>query len=528
MHPGRKTTHGALAAGDHRTVEAGRHALREGGNAVDAALAAGLTAQVVEPFLTSLGGGGVAIVRSGEDGQIRAHDFFGAVPGEGRSSAEPPPMTSVPVDYGVEVQTFHVGPASVAVPGIPAGFADLHERYGTLPWEVLAAPAIDLARKGFRAGGNLPVTAGLIAEVLRQDPKVAALYVPGDEPIADGTPLRMPDLADTLDLFAREGAAPFYRGEIARELLRFAGGDRGLLTEQDLRGYEAMTRIPLRWPYRDAIAHLSPPPGAGGALVAYALAVLERATPPIDAMTPDVLLLLARVMRAADSVRNARFFRELDDPAYLSELLSLHSIERGCASLAQDAGAPSPDGGVRSTTQISTVDREGWVVSYTSSNGESCGWMLPGTGMLINNFMGEDDLRGPGGDRRSPGSRIRTMMTPTVLQLGDGSFAALGSGGANRIRSAMMQGIVHMTDRGRTPAEAVLHPRIHFEDGICRIEMPGFEQGEDDYLEQHLGEVTRYPDTHMYFGGLHMARLRADGTFDGAGDPRRGGSYGAT
>ena len=521
----RAPTHGAIAAGDHRTAEAGLYALRQGGNAVDAALAAGLTASVVEPIFTGFGGGGVAVVRSGRDGGIRAHDFFATAPGLRRRGPAAPPMTAVPVDYGVEVQTFHVGAAAVSVPGIAAGYEDLHRRYGALPLEVIAEPAVDLARNGFRVGGNLPVTANLIRAVLEQDPALGALYMPDGAVVSDGVVLHRHDLADTLERFAAEGARPFYQGDLADSMLSFAGGPAGQLTEADLLAYRAETREPLQCAYRDSVAFMSPPPGAGGALLAYAFGLLQRAVGPVGGMTSDALLLFARIMGAADDRRDSRFFAQLDSASFLDEVLSEANLAAVAAALAGEPGAGPPDRTVGSTTQISVADENGWVVSYTSSNGETCGWMLPGTGVLLNNFLGEEDLQGPDGTGRAPGQRIRTMMTPTILQLADGSFAALGSGGANRIRSAVMQGIVHLVDRGVSPREAVLHPRIHFEEGTCRIEMPGFDAGEDADLEQHLGPIVRYPELHMYFGGLHVVCLHPDGSFDGAGDPRRSGHY---
>ncbi len=521
-------TRGAVAAGDERTAEAGLYALRSGGNAVDAAVAAALTAFVVEPGLTSPAGGGVALVRSGDDGRVRAHDFFATVPGLARPTGDVPPMVPLPVDYGAEVQIFHVGPASVGVPGMPAGLEHLHRRYGVLPSSVLAEPALHHARQGFVVAGNLPVTTSLIAELLAQDPVVAALFLPGGEIIAEGAFLRMPELGDTLELFAREGARPFYTGDVARALLDFAGEGRGRLTAADLAAYEVFERDPVRCGYRGATAHLNPPPGAGGVLLAFALGLLQRARPAIERLDASTALLLTRIMAAADGARDAAFFDGLDDPAFVAELLSGARLDRIAATLAATQPDTPRDPSAGSTTQISAADEQGWVVSMTSSNGESCGWMLPGTGVLLNNFLGEEDLQGPAGTARAPGERIRTMMTPTILVEEDGTVAALGSGGANRIRSAVMQGIVHLVDRGCPPAEAVDHARIHHEHGVCRVELPGLAPGLDDHLERHLGPVTRYSDLHMYFGGLHVVRLHPDGSFDGAGDPRRSGVYRCT
>ncbi len=521
-------TRGAVAAGDPRSVAAGLNALRNGGNAVDALLAAGLTAAVVETFLTGLGGGGVALVRSADDGVVRAHDFFATVPGLGRGDRPVPATTPVEVDYGVEVQVFHGGPASVAVPGIPAGFADLHRRYGRLPMEALVEPALHHARRGFEVDGSMTVVCELIAGVISLDPAIRAMFLPGGEVVARGTTLRLPELGDTLELFAREGARPFYEGEVAGAMLAFAGGDRGPLTAQDLRAYRARRREPLVRAYRDGELFLNPPPGAAGALLAHAFGVLQDALPSIERFDGPTLLRLARVMAAADGVRDAEFFHRLDEPAWLEALLDPERLRATAARLAR-LPATAADDGVGSTTHVSAVDADGWVAAYTSSNGETCGWMLPGTGVMLNNFLGEEDLQGPDGASRAPGQRVRTMMAPTLLRQADGSWAAMGTGGANRIRSAVLQGVIHLVDRGVDPAEAVEHGRIHHEGGVCRVELAGgLDEALAVELEEALGTVIRYSDRHMYFGGLHLARLRPDGSFDGAGDPRRAGAFGCS
>lgn len=523
----RRPTHGAVAAGDPRTVEAGLFALREGGNAVDAALASQLCAVVVEPLLTSFGGGGVALVRDGRDGRIRAHDFFGAHPGYGRPDGPPPPTRPVEVDYGVEQQIFHIGPGAVAVPGLPAGIEELHRRYGTLPLTALVEPAIHHARTGIEVGENLVVALRLINRLLRGDEEVARRYLPGGEILSPGDRLHQPDLGDTLERFAREGADLFYRGDLARALVDFAGGDAGQVTLDDLARYRCEERTPVRGAYRDARFWTVPPPAAGGILLAYSLGVLDRLASPASRPGGEGLVQLARVMAAADAVRDRRFHEQLDDPAYQTDLLGDGGLARGIAAVGQSppAGGPSGDP-VGSTTHLGTADRDGWMVTVTSSNGETCGHLLPGAGVLLNNFLGEEDLQGPADLVPGVGSRIRTMMTPTLVRLADGTRVGLGSGGANRIRSALLQGIVHLVDGGADLATAVTHPRIHFEGGVCRVELPGMLAGELEHLERALGRLTRYDDLHMYFGGLHAVALRSDGGFGGAGDPRRGGSYG--
>ena len=494
---------------------------------MDAAVAALLCATVVEPLLTSLGGGGVALVRDGRDGAVRAHDFFGVHPGRNRPEGPIPPMKPVPVDYGVEQQIFHIGSASVAVPGLPAGIDHLHRRYGTLPLTVLAEPAVHHARAGAAVGRNLQTALTVIGNLLRDDPEVARRYFPDGTILEVGATLRQPDLGDTVERFAREGADLFYRGDLAREMVAFAGGAAGQLTMDDLAGYRCQERSPILGSFRDARFATVPPPAAGGALLAYALGILHRIGPLGTEVTGRALVQLARVMSAADAVRDDRFHLELDDHAFLAGLLDDDNLARGAAQAVKAAAATAPVGDpVGSTTHLSAVDGDGWMVTVTSSNGETCGYLLPGTGVLLNNFLGEEDLQGPADEIPAPGSRIRTMMTPTLVHVADGPYVALGSGGANRIRSALLQGIVHLVDWGSSLADAVTHSRIHLEDGICRVEEPGMDPAALNHLQQHVGELTRYDQPHMYFGGLHAVALRPDGTFDGAGDPRRGGSYG--
>ncbi len=516
-------TRGAVAAGDHRTLEAGLRALRLGGNAVDAAVAAGLTALVVEPLLTGFGGGGVALVRD-PAGRVTVLDFFAAVPGLQRAAAGRPAMVAVPVDYGAEQQTFHIGRGSIAVPGVPAGLEALQRRFGRLPLAQLAEPAVGYARDGFAAGPNLRVAAELLTHLLQTDPEASALYFPGGELVPDGATLRHHGLAETIEGFAREGAARFYTGELGRRLLDYAGGEHGWLTGPDLEAYAVVERPPLDSAYRGATLRTNPPPAAGGALLAYALGVLERASGPLEALGGDELVRIARSMAVADAAREA-LHDELDDPAAVARLLGEDGLRRGARALAAGASGAA-DAGPGHTTHLSTADAEGWMVSYTSSNGETCARLLPGSGVLLNNFLGEEDLQSPTGAARAPGERIRTMMTPSLLQLPDGSAVVFGSGGANRIRGALLQTTLHLVDRGLPLREAVVHPRLHHEGGICRVEVASGLAEHVPALEAALGPVVRFEDLHMYFGGVHAVRRTPDGRFEGAGDPRRGGAYG--
>src|SRR6185312_10590807 len=260
----RRAEHGVVAAGHPLTAEAGARVLREGGNAVDAAIAAMLTSFVAESLLTGLGAGGYMLVAGpGRDPVLL--DFFVAAPtrlGDG-SEAE---LSAVAVDFGDAEQVFYVGPASCGVYGIPAGVCAAAERWGTIPLAELVAPAARLAREGVPLNHAQAYVALILADLLTSTPQCAGLWAPGGRILGEGEVARNPDLAQALELLGREGAEPFYRGEVAATVARWLGERGGSLSSSDLAAYEALAREPVRIGYRDREILTNPPPSAGGIL----------------------------------------------------------------------------------------------------------------------------------------------------------------------------------------------------------------------------------------------------------------------
>jgi gamma-glutamyltranspeptidase/glutathione hydrolase len=482
-----------IAAGHPLTAEAGARVLREGGNAVDAAVAAVLVSAVAEPLLTGLGAGGYLLV-AGAGQRPMVLDFFVAAPGRDADRLSRAPLEAVDVDFGDAVQVFNVGPASVGVPGVPAGVATALDRWGTASLADLAGPAAALAREGVRLNAEQAYIAFILGPIVRSTPEAEALWAPGGKLLGDGDVFRNEELADSLERLGREGAAPFYDGPIGHALSDYVVERGGLLTRSDLAAYEVVPRAPARVPYRDRQVLTNPPPSAGGVLLAYALARLDREAP-----SPPHLRHVLDAMVAAQAERTTEFTARLDETGFLHRFLGSR---------------------LGATTHISVLDADGMAASVTCTNGEGSGVLVPGTGIHLNNIMGEEDLSPIGFHRDPPGRHMPSMMAPTVV-LNDGEVElVLGSAGSNRIRSALLQTIVGAVDHGLDARAAVDAPRLHVEAGHLYIE-PGVPI-ED--LDQMRYDLVRFRSRNVFFGGVQAIRRDpGTGEVSGAGDPRRGG-----
>ncbi len=485
---------GVVAAGHPLTAAAGADALRAGGNAVDAALAAMLTSFVAEPMLTGLAAGGYMLVvpRGGDPVLL---DFFVSAPGHGASPEARAPLVAVDVSFGDAIQGFHIGASSCGTYGAPAGVCAAAERFGTIPLADLAAPAAKLARTGVPLNAEQAYVLEILAPIFSSTPEASALFMPEGRLPRPGDVHRDPPLGDSLERLGAEGAAPFYEGDIGAAISDRVCRLGGTLTREDLAAYRAEPREPVRVRYRGHDVLTNPPPSAGGTLIAYALALLDQAPGPPDAMA------LVRAMESAQAERT---------PAFLSGLSEHGFLERFMASR------------LGSTTHISVIDDDGWACAVTCTNGEGSGIVVPGTGIHVNNMMGEQDLSPLGFFSHPTGRRLPSMMAPTVvLDTGGGAELALGSAGSNRIRSTLLQVIVNVIDRGMDAAAAVDAPRLHFEDGVVFAE-PGIEGAE---LEASGRTLSWFRDRNLFFGGCQaVERDPETGVLSGGGDPRRGGA----
>src|SRR5262245_45301859 len=468
---------GVVAAGHPLTAEAGAEVLREGGNAVDAAVCAVLASFAVESPLTGFGAGGFMMVHtpgarpgSGREESDRDApsarasaattliDFFVSAPGlDGiERGAE---LVPVPVHFDAEtVQTFYVGPASCGVPGTAAGIARALERFGSMPLSELIGDGVRLAREGAPVNAEQAYILDILAPIHARIEGTRELYAPGGDPLRQGDTFRFPELAEELERFGAEGAEPFYRGEVATAIADFVAAEGGTIGPGDLASYEAIEREPIRALFRGTEVLTNPPPSSGGILIAYCLGLLERLAPRSG---PEQLVA---AMGAANRARGEEFAEGLYGAGLGEQLLDPAALDLMAGDL------------LGSTTHLSGLDGEGMCACVTCSNGSGSGVLVPGTGVILNNMLGEEDLNPLGFHAIAPGRRVPSMMAPSVV-LRDGEIElGLGSAGSNRIRSAILQTIVRVVEEGMGADEAVQAPRLHFEQEIVQAE-PGIDEG---------------------------------------------------
>jgi gamma-glutamyltranspeptidase/glutathione hydrolase len=485
---------GVIAAGHPVSAGAGADVLRAGGNAVDAALGAMLASFACEPLLTGLGAGGYMLVIAPGATPVLL-DFFVAAPGEGADLSGLGELIPINVSFGDAVQVFNVGSASVGAYGMPAGLCEASARFGRMPLRELVGPAVRLAREGVELNIAQAYVIEILGGIVTSTPEARALFAPNGTLAGVGDVIRQPELADALELLGAEGAAPFYSGEVARAITRWVCERGGILTESDLFGYQVLDRAPVSSSYRGRDVVTNPPPSAGGILIALALSTLDAQPGP-----PAVERIVAAMERTQEA-RTPEFLQGLDDPAFVERFLGRR-------------------GGLGSTTHVAVLDADGMACSVTCSNGSCSGVIVPGTGVHLNNMLGEQDLNPLGFHRYPPGRRLPSMMAPTVVLRDGAPELVLGSAGSNRIRSAILQTIIRVLDEGMRAGDAVRAPRVHFEAGIVYAE-PGIDTSG---LEAAARTVARFRDLNLFFGGAQAVQRGADGEFWGGGDPRRGGA----
>jgi gamma-glutamyltranspeptidase/glutathione hydrolase len=321
-----------------------------------------------------------------------------------------------------------------------------------------------------------------------------------------------------LEALLAEGRDLFYRGEWAERLARDCHERGGQITREDLEAYRVERREPVVFNYRGARCAINPPPSPGGCLVAFALGVLADWQPSNDSWgSRGHVLNLLRGMRAASLARHRYHVESGLDRRQMEQLLDPATVREWQCGLEVNSLFS------RGTTHISVADRDGNIASLTASNGEGCGYVLPATGIMLNNMLGEEDLHFGGFHRWREGARLASMMSPAVAELADGTRLALGTGGSNRIRSAMTQVLVNLLDFGMSPERAVQAPRMHLEGEMLSIE-PGFGEEAMAALAAAAPRYHLWPEQNLFFGGVHTVSIRPGGIFDGAGDPRRGGA----
>jgi len=437
---------GAIAAGHPVSAEAGARVLADGGNAVDALLAAAFAAFVAEGPLTGPAGGGLLLVHPPGADTVLLDCFF-AVPGEPLGEQE-----EFVVDFAdAGSQTFHVGLGSVAVPGLVAGLEEAHRRFASREWAELVSPAIELARRGVVRDEPRAFLHRILEPILTRDEGGRRMY-------GDASRIVTSDLCETLAALRDSGSRA-----VADLLPEYAG---------ELERYEVRDVEPLEGVLGDLRVRAAPPPSRGGAVVLRILELLGEAGDPSPATRAD-------------------------------------AIAEGYG-----ATAPAP---LTGTTHVSVVDGSGTAAALSSTLGSGSGVFRQGA--QLNNMLGELDVIGPGPHEQ--GSRLATMLTPTlVLENGDPRLV-LGSAGSVRLAGAIAQVVWNVLGRGDHLEQAIAAPRMHVDGSKLQLE-GGWDDAAAEELEEGR-EVVRWSGSNLYFGGVQAVARTRDGSLRAAGDPRRGG-----
>jgi gamma-glutamyltranspeptidase / glutathione hydrolase len=509
---------GAVAAGHRLTAEAGAQVLADGGNAVDACIAAAFVSWVTESPLTGPGAGGFMLIRRAADDSTRLLDHFVTVPGLGLRRRGQTEMDSVDVDFTPESsQVFRIGAASCAVPGAVAGLGEAHRQFASLPWPDLLAPAIELARDGVEMTKPQAYLHAILDLILRHTDEGRAIYGRDGNRLVAGDRLVMADLAQTLERLAEEGADDFYRGELAQAVVQHVREHGGDFTRRDFTDYRVIRRRPIRTSFLGHDFVSNPPPSTGGVLIGLGARLLDRLDGPAGpAGSAEAMAQVVEIMREQEAARGGPFARELYQGGLARRLFD----DRGLQATARRLRRRLPEV-QRGTTHISVVDGQGNAASLTASTGSGSGVIVPGTGIQLNNMLGEFDLAATGGIPR-PGIRFTSGMAPTIVLRDRLPRLVVGSAGSLRLRGAIFQVIVNVVGHGLGVEEAIDLPRIHLEESHVHCE-GGNDPAELDRLEAWGYELARWRRRNLFFGGVSGVEFREDGTLAAAGDPRRGG-----
>ncbi|MDH5546572.1 MAG: gamma-glutamyltransferase [Gammaproteobacteria bacterium] len=504
--------HGAIGAGHIETVRAAEEILRDGGNAFDAVIAAQFAACVVEPVLCSLGGGGYLIFRDSK-GRHGVYDFFVQTPRQ-KPKLDELDFYPIQADFGTATQEFHIGRASIATPGTVRGMFEIHRDLASMPMSRLVEPAIRLAKNGINLNAFQAYILDIVKPIYQVSSETREIFTRQDEAArmkGEGDSYRMTGFADVLDALAHEGDALFYRGEIAAAICHVTR-EGGCLDSEDLKQYTVEKRRALQSAYGNHRLLTNPLPSSGGTLIHFALQLLHEVQ--IGQYRHGSYAYLRMLANVMDATSRARVMAS-QNPNGLASLLDPEQLKTFVKTLKGRAQA------LRGTTHISIVDAKGNAAAMTLSNGEGCGHMLPGMQIMLNNMLGEEDLNPQGFHHWQTDQRMTSMMAPSLLLDRDGGVTALGSGGSNRLRTAVLQTLINLVDFGMHLEEAVQLPRIHLEQDVLNIE-GGLREDVVNALVDDFPQHVLWPEHNLFFGGVHAVRFDRTG-LSAAGDPRRGG-----
>jgi gamma-glutamyltranspeptidase/glutathione hydrolase len=531
-------THGALSTISPIATSVGLAALRGGGNAIDAAVAVSFALAVAHPQAGNIGGGGFLIYYEAKTKSVWALDYREVAPLDAKRDR----YVQANGDPNLTVRT---GPLSAGVPAAVAGLAEMHHRFGRLPWPVLVAPAIGLARDGFTV--DLQLSSDLVVAAkdrhIDQFPSTTAVFYPEGKAIVAGARLVQTDLARTLERIAQGGAADFYDGGLAGGIVKAVKGHGGLLSLRDLREYKAIWRAPIRIDSGIYSLYTMPPPSGGAIVLGESLSILSALDLAASGQgTARTIHLVAEAERRAYIDRN----RYLGDPAVnlvpFRELFSEQHVRRWRATIdpahataTSTLGAPDQFDDAPHTTHFSVVDAEGNIAAITTTLNENfgSGFVVPGAGFFLNDDMDDftvtvgkpngQELLQSEANAIAPQKRMASSMTPTIILRNNVPWLVLGTRGGATIPTTVLQVFLNMTVFGQSLYDAIDAPRFH-------------QQAIPDVIDYERNRVTpAFLDQLAQLGhsvrerepiGDVQAILIEGGKLTAVADPRNGGASG--
>jgi len=494
-------TKGVISAGDRLTAKAGEWILNQGGNAYDAMIACLLAAPLCEPILTSLGGGGFMLCAKSTQ-KPKIYDFFVDVPAYKQNGDKE--FYPIEVDFGTTTQEFHIGCASIAVPGVVKGIWKIYEDLASLPFETLIRPAYRYATEGIYLSQTQSDFLKLLEPIFLSTESSKDLYSKDGKLIDKDTLFTNPKYGDFLMEFAKKGEKLFYEGEIADSIEKMCREHKGFLDKKELGSYKLHIREPIEFDFEEYKIFTNPPPSSGGILIAFSLMLLEN---------EDLggFLSNTHLSKLVESQEVTNLFRK----EHINEFLHKNNLQD---ILKEDILISNFKERMKkrvnlwgNTTHISIIDKYGNGASTTTTNGEGCGYVIPECGIMLNNMLGEEDLNPHGFFKWKSGIRLPSMMSPTAVFKDESLSLLLGSAGSNRIRSAVLQVILNYLKFDKNIQEAINTPRVHFENEEIFCE-PGIN------LKSNLYPIKKFEELNLFFGGVQAVT----GNFQGGADPRRG------
>ena len=498
--------YGSISGGSKEAVEAAKQIFYNGGNAFDAGIGAVFTSMTSEFSLTGAGGGGIMLGMSNNDTPV-VYDFFVDCPSNNNNKID---FQKINVDFGNTSQDFHIGKGSTATPGNIAGLLDIHQEKGVLPLNIILEPAIKIAKEGVKLSKYQAYINQLIKPILLHSQEGYKLFHTNNKFLQQGDTFKNPNFSDFLYSISRYGKKFFYEGDGADIINKFYSSE-GYINKKELKNYQMKIRKPNIINIGEYKIFTNPAPSYGGTLMIFMLKLLKKSN-KLNADMTQLVKSMELTSMARNSVcsnpNNEMEINNVLEKKIFSEYLDLFNDNNFI-------GNTSKLSGLGSTTHISIIDKWNNIVSVTTTNGEGCGHFIPEFGIMMNNMLGEQDLNPYGFHNWEKQRRLPTMICPTIIFKNNKPLYVLGSGGSNRIRSAIIQVVLNLIVKNMPLEEAINASRVHLEGKELYFE-PEIKIPTNKYFE-HIKKIP-FEKKSLFFGGVNCVSIN-----NAIGDNRRGG-----